>query len=183
MNRREQIVRAAYEIAGREGLEAVHARTVAQAVGVNHAAVHYYFPKRCDLLLALLEGLRQRLEEDRTKVGALDGSDEDQLEGELALVEAYCRPESRFLKVLASLFVASIEMEELRAPLTDFLTSWRDRLAKLLSSRARKRGSLASNPTFVLACFLGMAWIAQAAPEAIEPTSTIDSLFDSLTKA
>jgi len=51
--RREMIAAKAYEMMGDFGLESVHARTVASELEINHATVHYYFPRRVDLLLGV----------------------------------------------------------------------------------------------------------------------------------
>lgn len=51
---RDRILRAAEDLAGRSGLEQVTIRRVASDLGVQHPAVHYHFPKRDDLVDALL---------------------------------------------------------------------------------------------------------------------------------
>lgn len=51
---RDRILRAAEELAGRSGLEHVTIRRVASDLGAQHPAVHYHFPKRDDLVDALL---------------------------------------------------------------------------------------------------------------------------------
>lgn len=52
-NRREEMLRIAFDILATDGLEGLHARTLAARMGVNHATVHYYFPTRSDLLRAV----------------------------------------------------------------------------------------------------------------------------------
>ncbi len=73
--KRELALEAAYDIVAEEGLEGLHARSVAARIGVNHAAVHYYFKKRSDLLLALADFALAKFARDREAVLEDAGSD------------------------------------------------------------------------------------------------------------
>ncbi|HMS56056.1 MAG TPA: helix-turn-helix domain-containing protein, partial [Fimbriimonadaceae bacterium] len=85
IDRRGQILDTSFEIVHEHGLEGLHARTVAARIGINHAAVHYYFPKREDLILALCERLGKRLSDDRAT--ALEST--DRLKGHFQQARAY----------------------------------------------------------------------------------------------
>jgi TetR/AcrR family transcriptional regulator, transcriptional repressor of bet genes len=54
-NRREDILRAAYDVAAREGVEALTVRAVAARAGVSHGTVLFHFKRRSDLVVTLLD--------------------------------------------------------------------------------------------------------------------------------
>lgn len=49
---RPQILESALAILSEEGLEGLHARSIAARLNINHASVHYYYKSRADLLTA-----------------------------------------------------------------------------------------------------------------------------------
>jgi AcrR family transcriptional regulator len=53
--RREDILRAAYDVAARRGVEALTLRAVAQRAGVSHATVLFHFERRDQLVATLLD--------------------------------------------------------------------------------------------------------------------------------
>jgi TetR/AcrR family transcriptional regulator, transcriptional repressor of bet genes len=55
--RREQILRAAFEVAAREGIGGVTVRAVAAEAGLSHALVLFYFGRKDQMVLDLLEWL------------------------------------------------------------------------------------------------------------------------------
>ncbi|MFF0270264.1 TetR/AcrR family transcriptional regulator [Kribbella sp. NPDC004536] len=70
--RRRQIAEAVWRLAGREGLEAVTLRQVADEAGVSMRLVQYYFGNRTALLLAALEILNEDAETTaQQRIGAL----------------------------------------------------------------------------------------------------------------
>jgi AcrR family transcriptional regulator len=54
-SRREDILRAAYDVAARSGVEALTLRSVAQRAGVSHATVLFHFERRDQLVATLLD--------------------------------------------------------------------------------------------------------------------------------
>ncbi|HXH61869.1 MAG TPA: TetR/AcrR family transcriptional regulator, partial [Fimbriimonadaceae bacterium] len=125
MKRQDQIRRAAYDILGEKGLEELHARTVAKEIGINHATVHYYFPHREDLLIAVAEYALHQLIRDRLQIQQGANTPRERLEAEIALAEAYCRPQSRFVKVLSGLYVAGVSSSAVRQKLALIWEEWR----------------------------------------------------------
>jgi AcrR family transcriptional regulator len=57
VERRQQIVLAAYRVASMRGLESLTIRAVAMQAGLSHGLVHFHFKKKADLLDSLLEWL------------------------------------------------------------------------------------------------------------------------------
>ena len=53
--RREDILRAAYDVAARRGVEALTLRAVAERAGVSHATVLFHFKRRDQLIGSLLD--------------------------------------------------------------------------------------------------------------------------------
>jgi TetR/AcrR family transcriptional repressor of bet genes len=54
-NRREDILRAAYDVAARHGVEALTLRAVAARATVSHGTVLFYFKRRHELVVSLLD--------------------------------------------------------------------------------------------------------------------------------
>jgi TetR/AcrR family transcriptional repressor of nem operon len=130
-DRRQSILATAYGMMGTKGLEAVHARTVAAEVGINHATVHYYFPRRVDLLAGIAEYALSILQDDRARFQEGAGSVAEQFQGEVALAEAYSRRGSRFFRVLCGLFVASSQDPALKRKVKSLWVAWSDPIAKV----------------------------------------------------
>lgn len=55
--RRSDILRAAYEVAARRGVEALTVRAVAERAGVSHGTVLFHFNRRDALVVALLDSV------------------------------------------------------------------------------------------------------------------------------
>ena len=53
--RREDILRAAYDVAARSGVEALTVRAVAERAGVSHGTVLFHFKRRDELVTTLLD--------------------------------------------------------------------------------------------------------------------------------
>lgn len=182
MNKREEMLRAGYEILGSEGLEGLHARTVAAAVGVNHAAVHYYFPQRRDLLLAVLEYLCERFEADWQNFHARAIGKTGALEMSLAQATAYGKPASRFWKAWASFFVAAQTDEAILKRLQRHFTSWSKRLTAEVQSAApaRARSGPLAQPGVLPAVLLGMGMASQLLPNEMSAQARFAPLTEAL---
>lgn len=184
MNRKEEILKAAYEIVGDEGLEALHARSVAEKVGVNHALVHYYFPKREDLLIGVAGYLRQRFEADVEHFQSKVKKSGSGVEASLTQCEAYCKPSSRLYSVWASLFVAAQASPEVRKMLLAFWQTWSKdlggRIEEAIQKDAAHGDSPFANGNMLLASMLGVGLLAQLAGNVKEATVHLDAIDQSL---
>lgn len=58
--RREALIRAGYDLLAQRGFEGLRTRDVADAVGVNIATLHYYFPTKEALIAGILEHTMDR---------------------------------------------------------------------------------------------------------------------------
>lgn len=183
MDRRSELLKSAYEIVGREGLEGLHARAIASDLGINHATVHYYFPTRNDLLLALVDYAEERFLRDRDAILSQAPNPISKLEAEVALYEAYCRPTSRFFRVWASLFVASNTSEPLRERLRKFSNTWMSRFAEtknLAGYAATISNDPLTEPYTFTAIMLGLGLMAQLHGNVEETSDRIDKIVEKM---
>lgn len=159
--RREAILSKAYEMMGDTGLESVHARTVAAALKINHATVHYYFPTRADLLTGVAEMALTRLEKDRLTFTEDGATANERIAGMVELAAAYSKKGSRWVKVMAGLMVAALTEPKLVEPSRALWTSWRRALAaELEGARIHKRSPYA-NADLLASQLVGAALVAQ----------------------
>lgn len=177
--RKEQMLQAAYEIVGKEGIEGLHARSVAAAVGVNHAAVHYYYKKRHNLVAALVEYAFSRFAQDRAKF--MDGarSSTDRLEGHLAQAEAYCRPTSRFVKNWCSFFVFAIQDPLVAQKMAGQIREWTAGVAADLTSPGVDRSSPFADAELLTATLFGLIFTSHADPD-FDASEKLDVIAESL---
>lgn len=183
MDRRTELLTSAYEIIGREGIEGLHARAIAAALNLNHATVHYYFPTRSDLLCALVDYAEERFLKDREKVISQATEPVQRLEAEIALYEAYCRPQSRFFRVWTAMFTASHTNEKLRERLQRLSNTFVQRFAenKNLASYSRtlSQGPL-SDPYVFISTMLGLGLMAQLHNNRDETSEKIDAIVSTM---
>jgi AcrR family transcriptional regulator len=183
-DRKEQILAAAYEIVGNEGIEGLHARSVAAKVGINHAAVHYYYAKRPDLLLAVTTYALNRFERDRQKLLSNASTPTERIDAHLAQVEAYCRPKSRFLRNWFSMLVASIGDEPVRLELVRHFRDWaaalKAELQQASKAKALRKGSPFMNEELLASTMLGLMVAAQVVGADFDASEKLDFVAGSL---
>lgn len=78
---REQIIDRATELLTRHGYKGFSYRDIASHLGVKNAAVHYHFPSKSDLALALVEQFNDVLRSRTSEFMAYGGPARPQLEG------------------------------------------------------------------------------------------------------
>lgn len=178
--RRTDILKASYDLMGTKGLESVHARSVAANLGINHATVHYYFPTRLDLLVGIADQALAQFQSDRERFLADLQTPADKLEGELALAEAYCKKNSRFAKVLAGLYVASIEYSDLKKKLQVLWKEWASFQAEIVPKSKLKANSPYNDGELLTATLFGFALAAHLTDGKFDGKSKIDEVFTSM---
>jgi DNA-binding transcriptional regulator YbjK len=177
--RRPEILQKCYDLVGTKGLESLHARTAATEMGMNHATIHYYFPKRIDLLMGVAGFAREQFAADRAKF--MSGlASADALEGELALAEAYCKKQSRFAKVVLSLYAASVEHPELQKQVAGLYSDWVTALVAAVGSAKVKKGSVYKDGELLAATLFGFMAVSQLTGQKFDATGKIDAVFESL---
>lgn len=88
---REQIMDRAAQLLMSRGFNGFSYRDISSHLGVKNAAVHYHFPAKTDLALALLDEYRTLLRRRTAEFMAYGGSAREQLEGFFAFTASQCR--------------------------------------------------------------------------------------------
>jgi len=88
---REQIMDRAAQLLMSRGYKGFSYRDIASHLGVKNAAVHYHFPAKTDLALALLDEYRQALRKGTSEFMAYGGSALKQLQGFFAFTAHQCQ--------------------------------------------------------------------------------------------
>ena len=181
MKREDQIRKAAYDILGTGGLEELHARTVAKAIGINHATVHYYFPHRTDLIVAVAEYALHQLIRDRLQFQQGAKTARQKLEAEIALAEAYCRPTSRFVKVLGGLYAAGVTVPSVQKKVGAIWAEWRSLVAEQVATGGAVRaGSPFKDADLLLATLFGLGLASHMLNGKINPQQKLDLLYENM---
>jgi TetR/AcrR family transcriptional repressor of nem operon len=88
---REQIMDRAAQLLMSRGYNGFSYRDISSHLGVKNAAVHYHFPAKTDLALALIDEYRKVLRKGTAEFMAYGGSALQQLEGFFAFTAQQCR--------------------------------------------------------------------------------------------
>lgn len=182
MARRDEILVAAFDILGSEGLEALHARSVAARLNINHATVHYYFKSRPDLLVGAAEFALAQLSRDRASLGT-PATAREAIENELALTEAYAKPASKMGRALMALMAARPEVPELTPLLEEWMKQFETSLAASLPGAKLRKSTPFSDAGLLSAALFGILASAHLKAEGTEAASAqLDAVFSSLFK-
>lgn len=101
--RREELATAAYGEIARNGFEGLRTREVANAVGVNIATLHYYFPSKEDLIRAVIGRAMSRFQ---TTLAA-EGSAAERLRAHFQGLRHLARREPELFAVMGELMLRS----------------------------------------------------------------------------
>lgn len=175
-NRKSEIVEHAYKILGEQGLEGLHARTVATSVGVNHAAVHYYFKTRPDLILAVLDHALSQFSLDRQSL--VEANPTDRLKAQVNQTRLYAKLESQFLTVWLSCFLFAKENQAVRTELVRHLREWAFMLK--LDLKSVKASNPLGDPETLVSVLIGIAMQAQLIGEDFDYRSKLKAILKSL---
>ena len=133
-NTRQLILDQALAIAMEDGLQSVTQTGVAQAVGIRQSLLTYYFPRKSDLLVALLESSHQDAVKPRTRSGGLSDNSENPAAG-LALVEKLFLDTKKMSFFLGFVGQAMDDIE-LKKILSQHMAVFEKELAKQLGRQA-----------------------------------------------
>jgi AcrR family transcriptional regulator len=138
--RRQELVRATFDLIARNGFEGLRTRDVADMVGVNIATLHYYFPTKESLIRAVLDQAMARFRSTLTP----HGSPADQLRNHLRAVRKLLIEEPELKAVMAELALRSARDRSIAAIMAKMYDSWHRAMRGLLR-RAVKQGGLKSD--------------------------------------
>jgi AcrR family transcriptional regulator len=179
-DRKREILATAYGLMGTKGLESVHARTVATEIGINHATVHYYFKTRSDLLCGIADFALNILAADRGRFQEGAETDTERLENELALAEAYCRKQSRFMKVLIGLSTAAIGDPAVKKRLKVLWDAWVAGFSTPLPGAKALKGSQFADVDTLVAALFGTGIVSHLTDGSLDGANTVAKIQRSL---
>jgi len=135
--RRQELVRATFEMIAKNGFEGLRTRDIADLVGVNIATLHYYFPTKESLIRAVLDQAMIRFRSTLTP----HGSPADQLRNHLRAVRKLLIEEPDLKAVMAELALRSARDRSIAGIMAQMYESWHKAVRGLLR-RAVKEGGL-----------------------------------------
>jgi TetR/AcrR family transcriptional repressor of bet genes len=148
--RREDIMRAAYDVAARRGVEAITVRAVAERADVSHGTVLFYFTRRDELVANLLDRVLDATAELRTSetVSRLEQPAERLhalLRAEMERLSSDPRPFRVFLEYWALGVRSAAIRRKISAALQRYRASLTEYTAPAVAGRPRpRRGSESS---------------------------------------
>jgi len=124
---REQIMGRAAQLLMSRGFNGFSYRDISSHLGVKNAAVHYHFPAKADLALALVDEYRQTLRNRTSEFMAYGGSALEQLDGFFAFISRQCQA-GRCICPIGAFSIDYTELPEnvrkATAGLVDEITMW-----------------------------------------------------------
>src|SRR6202158_941313 len=135
--RPQELVRATFELNAQHGFEGLRTRDVADAVGVNIATLHYYFPTKESLIRGVVEYAMGRF---RSTL-APHGSSSDQLRNHLRAVRKLLTDEPELGSVMGELALRSARDKAMASLMTEMYDNWHTTMRGLIR-RGVKEGNL-----------------------------------------
>ncbi len=174
--RREQLMRAAFDVVAEEGFEGLRTRTVAIRAGVNIATLHYYFSGKENLIDALADYVSMQFISRHAPPVPPSGSRAlDKLRQEFADTEFYVRECPDLLKVMRE-FANRSERDTTVARIFSTLTAhWKlSLLDTLLLARDEHLIDASTNLTAAADALIALLrGLATASPDTIQPVCEI----------
>ena len=134
-DKREQIEAVATAAIKRAGIGNVSFRTLAEAVGVKSASVHYHFPTKADLALAVVEAYTQTFQASLDRADRKSGSGQDKLLAFAKVFEDVLADENLCLCGMMASEVMSLD-DATRSALTQFFRNAEDWVAGVLKQHS-----------------------------------------------
>jgi AcrR family transcriptional regulator len=136
-NRRQALVRAAYNQIAERGFEGLRTREVAAEVRLNIATLHYYFPTKEALIQGVVDYAVERFRSTLTP----HGSPADQLANHMRAVHDLLRDEPQLGGVMGELALRSARDPQIAGIMQTSNEAW-SRAVRGLLRRAVKQGHL-----------------------------------------
>lgn len=171
VDRRQDLVAAAYHQIAQRGFEGLRTREVAAEAGVNIATLHYYFPTKEALIGGVVEHA-MRLFRSTLPVS---GSPGDQLRGHFAGLRRLARTEPDLFAVMGELALRSARDPAVGALYGQTAHIWRSTIRGLLAKGSRD-GSIPgprdadAQASMVVAALTGACMIPVSRPARLAET-------------
>jgi AcrR family transcriptional regulator len=171
VDRRQDLVAAAYQQIARLGFEGLRTRDVAAAAGVNVATLHYYFPTKEALIGDVLKHAMQRF---RSTMPA-SGSPSEQLRNHFAGIRRLVREEPELFAVMGELALRSARDPAIRDLYQQTTNIWQSTVRGLLAKAVRDglvTGSrnLDAQASLVVSALTGASMIPLSRPARLNET-------------
>ncbi len=127
---REQIMDRAAHLLMSRGFNGFSYRDISSHLGVKNAAIHYHFPAKKDLALALIDEYRKILRKGTSEFMAYGGSALQQLEGFFAFTTKQCH----LGRCICPFGAFSVDYSELPEDLREATRSFMDETIKWLTT-------------------------------------------------
>jgi TetR/AcrR family transcriptional repressor of nem operon len=131
-SKRTELENAATQWVQRAGMRDLSFRTLADKVGVKSSSVHYYFPEKSDLTVALIDGYTQAFGNRLQQIENIETSLQAKLLGFVALFEEAAQDDKFCLCGMLAAEIASLD-EASRTSLKLFFSRGEAWLARLFS--------------------------------------------------
>lgn len=135
--RREELVRAAFNQVAEHGFEGLRTRDVANEVGVNIATLHYYFPTKEALIQGVLDHAIARFRSTLEP----HGSPSDQLRNHLRAVRKLMTDETEVATVMGELALRSTRDKSIASIMEKMYEYWHTTMRGLLRRAVREGGA------------------------------------------
>ena len=170
-SRKDALVAAAFQVIATRGFEGLRTREVAASVGVNIATLHYYFPRKEDLIRGVVAHAMGRF---RSTLGGA-GSAEAQLRAHFLGLRRLAREEPELFAVMAELAIRGARDASLRKIVGGTDDAWRAMLSTLLR-RAQEENAVPADldpdgmAAVIVAALKGTFMLPAVEPENVERT-------------
>ena len=128
-NTREQIMDRAAKLLMSRGFNGFSYRDISTHLGVKNAAVHYHFPAKTDLALALIDEYRQTLRKGTSEFMAYGGLALQQIEGLFAFTSNQCKTD----RCICPFGAFSIDYSQLPEGIREAMAGFMDETIKWLT--------------------------------------------------
>jgi AcrR family transcriptional regulator len=181
-DRKRALVQIAYKLIAEKGFEGFRIRQVAAAAGIDNGTLHYYFPRKQDLIRGVVAHLIEGLEISRLK--RIEGQTLKglgQLRQEFEELRVRLREAPEQFTVMTEVFAHAQRHPDVARVLRRFEEDWRNRVSALLES-GMKDGSFRADlkadaaAKALMAQFIGIIYQVQSLPPRFLGARRVDPL-------
>jgi TetR/AcrR family transcriptional regulator, transcriptional repressor of bet genes len=174
--RREQILRAAFEVAAREGIGGVTLRAVAAEAGLSHALVLFYFGRKDALVLGLLDWLiaTTSVLEVTPEIASLPGA-LDRLHALLQQEIARLAREPMHTRLFYEYWALGARDDQVRARVAAELERYRSAFRTIMEELIRAEPATFDGITAEGLAAVGVSWIQGYAIQAMNDPDYFDT--------
>jgi len=137
-DRYAELVRIAYRLIAEKGFEGFRTRAVASQAGINNATLHYYFPRKEDLVRGVVEYLVQEFSKNRAQAGGKPAGAAEELRCEFADVGIRLRETPEQFLVMGELSVRAWRDPVVAQIVRTMQEGWRGHVIAILERGVRE---------------------------------------------